>query len=223
MDDLKDLLGDELYTQVKAKLNGQKIIFDTGDLVPKRDWIPKTVFAEKEQRWKEQLEERTTEMTSVKEQLKAAEGQPEKLAEIQKKMTETETRFKEKDKLNKTELEKALKGHAVELALKDAQCLHSELLVSKVSFDSVVEIDGKMVVPEAVILALKEKYKENFGKTVVQGDPSHPDPDPDPENRSSKNLTELNKQLAIAHEKPDVLATVKLKRMITEIENQRKK
>ncbi len=221
MKELLELLGEEMYTQVMAKMNGHKLIIDTGDLVPKKDWIPKTVMAEKETKWKEQLEERTTEMSSVQEKLKAAEGQPEKLAEIQKLMVENEAKFKENDKRNKSELDKALKTHAVELTLKDADCMHSDLLVPKVDLSSVVLIDGKYVVPEAVVTGLKEKYKENFGKITPHGDPSPKDPDnPSPK---QANLVELNKSLKDAMDKGDSNGAVAFRRLITEAEKAQRK
>ena len=221
MDELEKLLGEELHTQVTAKLNGQRLILDTGDLVSKKDFIPKTVFAEKEQKWKEQLEERTTDLKSAQEQLKAAEGQPEKLATLQEKMAETEVRYKEKDETNKAELEKALKMHAVELALKDADCIHSSLLVPKVDLSSVVLLEGKYIVPEAIITGLKEKFKENFGAITPHGEPSPADPNnPSPK---QTNLADLQKGLKDATDKGDSLASVRYRRLITEAEAQRKK
>jgi len=219
--EVQELLGEELYTQVKAKLNGHKLIIDTGDLVSKKDWVPKTVMAEKEQKHKEQLEERTASLTSVQEQLKAAEGSPEKVAEIQKKMVETEAKFKEKDKASKAELEKISKVHAIELTLKDADCLHSELLVPKVPLESVVLVDGRYVVSDATITGLKEKFKENFGKITPHSTPSPTDPQtPSPK---QANLVDLNKSLKDALDKGDSLGAVRYRRLVTEAEKAQRK
>jgi len=216
MDDLKELLGEELYKQVAEKLGSKKVIFDTGDLVDKKDWIPKAVYNEDKQKLRTQLEERTTDLEKYKTQLSEAEGQPEKIAEIQKKMIENEAKYKERDTTAKAELIEANKKFAIELSLKDEGCVHSELLVSKVSLDSVVEVDGKWVVPQAAIDGLKEKYKENFGKIVPKGDPSPGDPDP--KSPKQLNLTELRNGYNEASKKGDSLAAVKFRRLITEAE-----
>lgn len=214
MDELKELLGEELFKQIKEKLNGKKLLLDDGNMVDKKDWIPRSVYNEDKNKLRAQLEERTTDIEALKTQLADSNGQPEKLAEIQRQMTDNESKYKERDKSAKLELVETQKRFAIELALKDASCMHSELLVSKVSLDSVAEVEGKWVVHAAAIDGLKEKYKENFGTFTPHGEPSPPNDPPKPPDKLK--VAELEKRHREAQEKGDTLGAVRLQRMLTE-------
>ena len=217
MDELKPILGDDLYAQVMSKLGSKKLQWVNNDLVDKKDWIPKDVHLQETKKLKEELEGRSEDMTKLKEQLSEAEKDPEKLAGLQRTISDNDTKYKDKDKTAKAEMVTVKKNFAIELALKDAKCVHSELLVPKVNHESVVEIDGKYVVPEAVIDGLKEKYKETFGEVLPHGDPARPN---DPSNPARNgDLEKLKASMTEALKKGDTLGSVKLRRLITESEH----
>lgn len=215
MDDLKALFGDDLWAQIKEKLNGKKLILDDGNMVDKKDWIPRAVYNEDKNKLRAQLEERTTDIEDLKSKLADSNGHPEKLAEIQSKMNENETKYKERDRAARVELTETGKRFAIELALKDAACKHSELLVSKVSLDSVVLVNDKWVVATAAIDGLIEKYKENFGTLTPHGEPS-PTNEPPSQSSGKLKVAELEKKHQEAQDKGDTLGAVTLRRLITE-------
>ena len=218
MDELKPILGDDLYAQIMSKLGSKKLQWVNNDLVDKKDYIPKTVWAVDKQKLKDELEERSNDMADLKQQLKDAASDPKKLSDLQQKMNDNDTRYKDKEKTAKAEMVTVKKNFAIELALKGAQCINSELLVSKVNHEHVADIhgDGKYVVNEAVIDGLKEKYKNLFGEVLPHGDASRHDD----KNNQLRNgdLPKLKASHAEALKKGDTLGSVRLQRLITEAE-----
>ena len=175
MDELKKLLGDELFSQMTAKLGdkelylhnkGEKVIVDDGTLVKKDGMIPKERFDEVNNAKKDYADQVAKLSTEI-EGLKKVSGDKDKLKEQLDKITadfinlKTESETKEKTLAKKFVLRDSL---------RDAGAKHVDLLEAK--FDlSKIEIgdDGKIKDFDTVVKPVKETYSELFGDTKRQG------------------------------------------------------
>jgi len=168
MDELKNLLGDELFNQVLPKLEentltivpkGKKVfLHDEKDEVVisnNGEWLPKAKF-DKVNQEKKGYEEQIATLGEDLEKLKKSGGKNEELANeieaLQNKNTEIE---------NARALDK--KRFAVREVLRDNNAKYVELLEGKIDL-SKIEIDdaGKIKSADSVINPLKEAYKEMF-------------------------------------------------------------
>lgn len=175
MEELKNLLGNELFSQLTAKLGdkelymhgkGEKVIVDDGTLIKKDGMIPKERFDEVNNAKKDYADQVAKLSTEI-DGLKKVSGDKDKLKEQLDKITadfgnlKTEAETKEKALAKKF----VLRDH-----LRDAGAKHVDLLEAK--FDlSKIEIgdDGKIKDFETVVKPIKETYSELFGDTKRQG------------------------------------------------------
>jgi predicted nuclease with TOPRIM domain len=188
--DLKELLGEELYNQVMAKIGDKKIA-----VVSDGNWIPKDKF-------NELLEDKK----ALKEMKEQAKGNDELTMQI----TALETQLQE----NETKINDLRTTAAIERELLKANAKFPDLLLGK--FDkSKVEVleDGTVRGLDDQIKTVKESYKDLFGEWKIVGKPpgkggSNPDPDTknNPWKRDSINLTEQGR---ILRENPELAKTLK--------------
>lgn len=175
MDELKKLLGDDLFTQMTAKLGdkelylhnkGEKVIVDDGTLIKKDGMIPKERFDEVNNAKKDYADQVAKLSTEI-EGLKKVSGDKDKLKEQLDKITADFTNLKTESETKEKTLAKkfVLRDH-----LRDAGAKHVDLLEAK--FDlSKIEIgdDGKIKDFETVVKGVKETYSELFGDTKRKG------------------------------------------------------
>jgi hypothetical protein len=170
MDELKKLLGDELFKQVETKLGDKKLLIDDGKL------IPKTRFDEVNEKMKSYVNQLDIQKSEFEKQLKSVNDQLKNLddttkltaeqKESIKKLTESNTAM-QKDYSDK--LKEQQKQHLIDLTLikaeaKNVKSVKALLDVSKISLDgeNIIGIDDQLK-------SLKEKEAYLFGETKREG------------------------------------------------------
>lgn len=173
MDDLKKLLGEELYKQVEAKLGdkqlflhnkGEKVLIDDGKFIPYQ-----------------RFEEIVHKNKSLTEQLAKAENDLKELGKLSKGNQELEEKLKQLQKESeafKTELEKKEKLLQKQLALKEALLNEGvidkdarDLLLAKFDMEK-IEIENNTIKNfSELIKPIKENpvLSKLFGETKYKG------------------------------------------------------
>ena len=156
MENLKQILGEELFSQVEAKLDGKKLMVDDGN------FIPKSRFNEVNQAKKDllnQLKEKDEQFNEISK----------KYSENKDLANELETLKNDKAKIVE-EYENKLKAtefnHALEGALNNAKCKNTKALKALLDMDSIKYQDGKLEGLEKQLNALKESDSYLFEGTV---------------------------------------------------------
>lgn len=175
MDELKKLFGEELFSQMTAKLGdkelylhnkGDKVIVDDGTLVKKDGMIPKERFDEVNNAKKDYADQVAKLSTEI-EGLKKVSGDKDKLKEQLDKITADFTNLKTESETKEKTLAKkfVLRDH-----LRDAGAKHVDLLEAKFDLSKIeVGDDGKIKDFENVVKPIKETYSELFGDTQRKG------------------------------------------------------
>ena len=192
MDDIKKLLGDELFTSVKVKLNGdiltlvpkgQKVFLHKENETPvinnNGEWIPKAKFNDLNEALKA---EKLLTANSIKEleTLKKSAGDNVELqttidkmkVEAEKSKTDNDLRF---ENLTKSGL---VVENLVDLG---ASRSNAGLLATEISLDKVtLGDDGKISNAEELFKSVLVDHKSLFGKPILKGkDPIIPDGAPE--------------------------------------------
>lgn len=154
-DKLKEVLGEELYSQITEKLGDKKIDFLDG-YVPKarldQEIEKKKVNEEKVLSYEKQLGE-------VKKSLQDNE-------EFKNKYAELETRFSAEIKSKDTELENVKKRFLVKEALVTAGGKHPNLLIKEIDFSKISVENDKVIGINDLIDDLKANYNDLFIEKV---------------------------------------------------------
>ena len=199
---LKDILGDDLYKQVKEKLGDTEVIVvDPNDpMVPKRRLDE--VIAERN-RYKEMVEERDSQLADLKTWAKDNEVLKAQIAELQAK-----------NKQVTEDYEKQLKDQrfafAIERAVAKADARNVKAVVALLD-KTKISLDGENLIGfDEQVAALKESDPYLFGVElkgrVPEGTGKPPKEVPNPWKKESFNLTEQGHIL-----KTDPELAVKLK------------
>lgn len=154
--DLKELLGEELFSQVEAKLDGKKLMVDDGN------FIPKSRFNEVNE--------------AKKDLLKQLKEKDEQFNEISKKYSENKDLANELETLRNEKAELIEKyenwkkekefNYALDSALNSAKCKNTKALKALLDIDSIKYQDGKLEGLESQLNALKESDSYLFDGTV---------------------------------------------------------
>lgn len=182
MDAIKELLGEELFDQVKEKLNGQKLILNDG-----KSYVPKSRLDEeidkvknlrklKDEHSKEMAEkvELTTKLETDIETLKKDSGNVEELNQKIETLTAENKEVTDKANVDKLGFKKSSKVREKLLAAK-ADPGYLEYLEGKMTVE--LSEDGKTLtgIDEELEKAQKN-YSKMFGETKSVGtDPIIPD------------------------------------------------
>ncbi len=177
--DLKELLGEELYSQVKGKIGDKKLMIDDGN------FIPKSRFDEINNQKKELKEQVDTLNNTLKTNSKdiekfkkAAEGNEE----LQKQLTE----YQEKVNLAQNDFSNQLKTKEQEwmqreinnrksftlrekLLMEHADPKYIDLLMKEVDLNSITEAEGKFIGVDDVVSGVKQNFDKLFGKPQITG------------------------------------------------------
>ena len=154
-DSLKSILGDDLFNQVKTKIEGSegkdKIRIENVDL-ESGNYIPKSKFNE----INDQLKARDTQIATMNGQLedikknnKGNDDLKATITELQTKNTQTETEWK-------TKLENMKKDHAIDEFLRDAKVRNPKAVRGLLDLEKVVYNDEKVVGLDEQIANLKK-------------------------------------------------------------------
>jgi len=199
---LKDILGDDLYKQVKEKLGDTEVtVVDSNDpMVPKRRLDE--VIAERNH-YKEQVEERDTQLADLKARAMDNEVLKMQIADLQTK-----------NKQATEEYEKQLKDQrfafAVERAVAKADARNVKAVVSLLDV-SKISLDGENLLGfDEQIAALKKSDPFLFGVDLKGRTPEGTGKPPQAqENPWKKETFNLTKQGEILRNDPDSAARLK--------------
>ena len=199
---LKDILGDDLYKQVKEKLGDTEVIVvDPNDpMVPKRRLDE--VIAERN-RYKEMVEERDSQLADLKTWAKDNEVLKAQIAELQAK-----------NKQVTEDYEKQLKDQrfafAIERAVAKADARNVKAVMALLD-TSKISLDGENLLGfDEQVAALKESDPYLFGVELKGRVPEGAGKPPQtPENPWKKETWNLTKQGEITKKDPDLAAKLR--------------
>jgi hypothetical protein len=165
MDKLKELLGEELYSQMVSKLGDTKILVDDGKLIPAHRLSE--VVAEKKAAL-EQVAKYEKDMESLKSSVSGNEKLTQQITELQSASQKVKDEYESK-------MQSERKANALLISLMDAGVLDAEArnLLSKNVDMSKVELDesGKIKGIEGIVKPMKENktLSKLFGEEKVSG------------------------------------------------------
>lgn len=199
---LKDILGDDLYTQVKGKLGDTEItIVDPDDpMVPKRRLDE--VITERND-YKEQLKERDEQLGDLKAKAKDSEILTAQISELQNKNKEAAAEY-----------EKQLTGQrfsfAVERAVANADARNVKAVTALLD-TSKISLDGENLIGfEEQVEGLKKSDPYLFGVDLKGRKPEGlNNPAPTGDNPWAKESFNLTKQGEIYKNNPDLAAKLR--------------
>jgi vancomycin resistance protein YoaR len=135
MEKLKELLGEELFNQVKEKLGDTKIMIDDGNFIPKSRFDQ---VNEQKKEYKKMLEERDKQLKDLSEKAKGNE-------ELQNKIKELE----EANKKSADEYEKKIKeqafNFALENSLRDNKAKNIKAVMALLDLDEIKQDGDKLL------------------------------------------------------------------------------
>lgn len=143
---LKELLGEELYSQVTEKLGDKKIMVDDGN------FIPKSRFDQVNQAKKElevQLKDRDTQLADLSKNNKDNEALLNQIKDLQALNKQTTTDYE--NKINQIQFDYALDG-----ALTNAKSKNNKALKALLDMNSIKYQEGKLEGLQEQIEALQK-------------------------------------------------------------------
>lgn len=177
MEFLKEILGDDLYEQVKVKVSSYNEKADKDKKVSivnvnNGEFVAKAKHSQLETDLNNTKTSLSTAQTTI-DDLKKNNGNN---ADLQAKITAYEIEKVNLETQHKAEKAKMLKEIAIKDALYTEKAKHPELLISKFDLDKIVlDEKGEKVVSgiEEQIKSNKETYKDLFGETEQPNMPYH--------------------------------------------------
>jgi hypothetical protein len=175
-EELKKLLGDDLYSQVSSLLadntvtlvpKGQKAFLHKESETPvisnNGEWVPSSKLSELTEA-KKALADQNAELNTALETLKKDNKGNE---ELTSKISELQTNLEK----NKTEAAKLEKKYVLRDHLRDAQVKtgYIDLLENKFDLEKIEVSEGKIKDFENLLNPIKENYKELFGEEKLEG------------------------------------------------------
>ena len=177
MEFLKEILGDDLYEQVKTKVSSYNEKADKDKRVSIAnvngdEYVTKAKYSQLETDLNNTKTSLSTAQTTI-EDLKKSNGDN---ADLQTKISNYETQIANMETANKEEKAKMLKEMAIKDALYNAKAKHPELLISKFDLSKIMlDEKGENVVSgiEEQMKSNKETYKDLFGEVEQAKTPYH--------------------------------------------------
>ena len=157
---IKELLGEELYTQVSEKIGDKKLILNDGSFVPKNRF---NEVNELKNSLQEQLTERDNQL---KELSKSVKGNEELLTQIKE--------LQEANKTTSEGYEKKIRDlrldNEIKLKLKESKAKYEDLLMGKFDREKLtINEDGSIGGLTEQLAILQANYKDMFGEKVIDG------------------------------------------------------
>lgn len=177
MEFLKEILGEDLFNQVKNKVSSYNEKADKDKRVSIAnvngdEYVTKAKYSQLETDLNNTKTSLSTAQTTI-EDLKKSNGDN---ADLQQKVSDYETKIANLETASKEEKAKMLKEIAIKDALYAEKAKHPELLISKFDLSKIIlDEKGEKVVSgiEEQIKSNKETYKDLFGETEQQGGAYH--------------------------------------------------
>lgn len=194
MEFLKEILGEDLFNQVKNKVSSYNEKADKDKRVSIAnvngdEYVTKAKYSQLETDLNNTKTSLSTAKTTI-EDLKKSNGDN---AELQQKVSDYETKIANLETASKEEKAKMLKEIAIKDALYAEKAKHPELLISKFDLSKIIlDEKGEKVVSgiEEQIKSNKETYKDLFGETEQQGGAYHYTPNGG-ENKGNSGATDF--------------------------------
>jgi uncharacterized protein (UPF0305 family) len=153
--ELIEILGEELYNQVKVKLGDKKLIVNDGNYIPKQ-----------------KFDDINTENKMLKEKVTSFEKnsiEVEKIVGSNKELQEQFKQLQEKHKqeldLRDNEINNIVKKSAIKEMLMNEKAVHPDLLMSQIDLNNVNIVDGKV---DFNLGDLKTKYSNMFPEQKIE-------------------------------------------------------
>ena len=156
---LKELLGEELYNQVKEKLGDKELIVNDGSYIPRNRL---NEVAEQRDEYKNMLSERDKQLTELKAKATGNEELQAKLQELEQQNAQTKEEYESKLSAQKFdfELEKAIR----EAGARNPRAVKALLNTAEIKLE-----DGKLSGLEAQMEKLKKEEDYLFGEVGLKG------------------------------------------------------
>lgn len=172
MEFLKEILGDDLYEQVKTKVSSYNEKADKDKRISianvnSDDYVTKATYEQLQNDLSNTKTSLETANNTIKD-LKKSNGDN---ADLQAKITAYESEKANLEKAHKETTEKLIKESAIKDALYQANAKHPELLLGKFDLSKILlDEKGEKVVSgiEDQMKTNKETYKDLFGETEQQ-------------------------------------------------------
>ena len=177
MEFLKEILGEDLFNQVKTKVSSYNEKADKDKRVSIAnvngdEYVTKAKYSQLETDLNNTKTSLNTAQTTI-EDLKKSNGDN---ADLQQKVSNYETTIANLEATGKAEKAKLLKEIAIKDALYAEKAKHPELLISKFDLSKIIlDEKGENVVSgiEEQMKSNKETYKDLFGEVEQQGGAYH--------------------------------------------------
>lgn len=194
MEFLKEILGEDLFNQVKTKVSSYNEKADKDKRVSIAnvngdEYVTKAKYSQLETDLNNTKTSLSTAQTTI-EDLKKSNGDN---ADLQQKVSNYETKIANLEATGKAEKAKMLKEIAIKDALYAEKAKHPELLISKFDLSKIIlDEKGENVVSgiEEQMKSNKETYKDLFGETEQQGGAYHYTPNGG-ENKGNSGATDF--------------------------------
>jgi hypothetical protein len=200
MDKLKELLGEELFSQVKEKIGDVKIMIDDGNFIPKARFDQ---VNEEKKELKEMLKERDKQLEDIKKKAKDSEDLTAQIKELQDLNQKTVTEYEAK-------LAKQSFNFALEQALAKDGANPVKAVKALLDLDRIKQDGETLIGYDEQIKTLKETYGHLFGANLKGRDPNPTNTPPPPQDNPWKPETfNLTKQGKILKEDPELAKRLK--------------
>lgn len=156
MENLKQILGEELFSQVEAKLEGKKIMVDDGN------FIPKSRFNEVNEARKEldkKLKEKDEQLTEISKKYSENQGLVKEIEELKTSNAKAIEEYEAKLKANEF-------NYALDTALNGAKCKNTKALKALLDMDSIKYEEGKLNGLDNQLKVLRESDSYLFEATT---------------------------------------------------------
>lgn len=189
MEFLEEILGTDLYNQVKEKVSSYNEKADKDKKVSianinNGDFIAKAKYDQ----LKTDLDNTTTSLSTANTTIADLKKNNGDNAELQTKIANYENEKANLEKEHKVTTEKLIKESAIKDALYNEKAKHPELLISKFDLSKIVlDEKGEKVVSgiDEQMKSNKETYKDLFGEVEQQSQPYHYTPASGNENKGT--------------------------------------
>ncbi len=207
---LKKIFGEELAKQIEEKTKDTAYqVIDTKS----GDWLPRTSMNSEKEKMQTQIDDLKGQIVKRDKDLEALKTSAKDSDTLTKEIDTLQTQNKEAAGKYEIALIGVQSKAAVDIALRDADAKHPDLIIAKIDMSAVKEVNGKWVGIDDQIRTLKEgDYKDQFGQTKLVGDKQNLDgKDPKPQ-----DIADLEKSHAEAIKKGDTELAIKLNLQIFE-------
>jgi len=194
MEKLKELLGEDLFSQVKEKLGDVKIMIDDGNFVPKARFDQ---VNEEKKDLKNQLAERDNQLSELQEKVKDNEELSQKITELQDQNKATAEEYE--NKLQAQQFDFAVEKALTKTGAKNVKAVKALLDLEK------VKLDGENLIGlQDQVEALQENEPYLFGEELSGRSPNPSNQPPPPaENPWSQEHWNITEQMKLLKEDPE--------------------